>query len=161
MAEYIAAVDHNKYIKAVMCYLNEMTNLQAEAPGIYEAFKRGYFTVKQYSPRFNTICTEIALECSQNCDAKGMSGQAGLKGITLNKNAKSGWFKTLPFSAGISTSIRMMVHMHNQDEFHHEDSSATKKRPCDSRDQVISTIEGSQIINQFVLVELPRDLTWK
>ena len=112
MAEYIVAADHTKYIKAVMCYLNEMGNLQTEAHEIYEAFERGYFTVKRSSGEFNAIWTDMALECSQNCDAKGRSGQAGLKGITMNKNAQTRWFKTLPFSAAISTSIKVMAHMH-------------------------------------------------
>ena len=64
MAEYIAAADHTKYIKAVMCYLNEMGNIQTEAPEIYEAFERGYFTVKRSSGEFNAIWTDMALECS-------------------------------------------------------------------------------------------------
>ena len=67
----------------------------------------------------------------------------------MNKNAQTRWFKTLPFSAAISTSNRVMAHMHTQDEFHYEGSSATKKRQCNSRDHIISAIESGQIINPF------------
>ena len=150
MAEYIAAADHTKYIKALMCYLNEMGSLQTETPEIYEAFEHGYFTVKRSSGEFNAMWTDMALECSQNCEAKGRSDQAGLKGITMNKNAQTRWFKTLSFSDAISTLIRVMAHMHTQDEFHYEGSSATKKRQCNSLDHIISVIESDQIINPFV-----------
>ena len=150
MAEYIAAADHTKYIEAVMSYLNGMSNLQSEAPEIYEVSKRGYFTMKQSFWEFNAIWIDMALECSQNCDAEGRSGQAGLKEITMNNNAQTRWFKTLPFSAAISTSIRVMAHMHTQDKLHYDGRSATKNRQCSSRDHIMSAIESDQIINPFL-----------
>ena len=109
MADYIAAADHNKYIKTVVCYLQEMRNLETEAPSIHDAFERGEFTVKRSVGNFNTIWTDMALECSQNCDTKGRFGQIGLKSITTDTWAREKWFKTLPFAAAVTTSMREML----------------------------------------------------
>jgi hypothetical protein len=81
MAEVIVAADHTKYTKAVVSYLEEMRKLPETAPEVQTEFENGRFAVKRSPGKFNMIWTDMALECSQNCDAKGRSGQAGLKGV--------------------------------------------------------------------------------
>ncbi len=77
MAKVIAAADHQKYVQAVITYLEEMKALPQTAPEVYEEFETGHFTVKRAVGTFNGIWTDMALECSQNCDAKGKLDKLG------------------------------------------------------------------------------------
>ena len=94
MANVIAAADHQKYVKAVVTYLAEMKALPQTAPEVETEFQQGNSMVKRACGKFNGIWTDMALECSQNCDAKGKTGQAGLKGITLKIQTQEKWFLT-------------------------------------------------------------------
>ena len=90
----------------------------------------------------------MALECSQNCDAKGRSGQAGLKGITLNAQTQEKWFITLPFAAAVSGALKSMLQLDNSDNMHHEDSTAIHEREKSSRDAMIGIV-STEMINPF------------
>ena len=71
MAKVIAAADHQKYVKAVVTYLAEMKALLQAAPEVETEFHQGNVIVKRACGNFNGIWTEMALECSQHCDANG------------------------------------------------------------------------------------------
>ena len=76
MAKVIAAADHQKYmyVKAVVTYLAEIKALLQTAPEVETEFHQGNFIVKRACGNFSGIWTEMALECSQNCDAKEKTG---------------------------------------------------------------------------------------
>ena len=148
MAKIITAADHNKYTKVIVTYLDEMRNLPQTAPEVYEEFDQGNFIVKRSENRFNGIWTDMALECSQNCDAKGRSGQAGLKGITLSAQTQEKWFVTLPFAAAVSGALKSMLQMDNSDNMHHEDTKAIHDREKHSRDVMIDIV-NKEMINPF------------
>lgn len=149
MAIFIAAADHNKYVKAIVSYLEEMRNLPQTAPDVQLEFEKGNFTVKRCSGEFNCVWTDMALECSQNCDAKGRSGQAGLKGVTMKPSAREKWFLTLPFTASVSSALKSMVHTDNAETLHHEDNQATKRRENKSRNYLIHLFSNQEITNPF------------
>ena len=148
LAKIIVAADHTKYTKVIVTYLEEMRNLPDTAPEVYDEFNKGNFIVKRSENRFNGIWTDMALECSQNCDAKGRSGQAGLKGITLNAQTQEKWFITLPFAAAVSGALKTMLQLDNSDNMHHEDSTAIHEREKSSRDAMIGIV-NTEMINPF------------
>ena len=80
----------------------------------------------------------MALECSQNCDAKGKTGQAGLKGITLKIQTQEKWFLTLPFAAGVRSAVKTMLHMDEVESHHHEDNRATVSRETEQRKVIMN-----------------------
>ena len=136
MLPYIISAGHHKYGVCIINYLEEMRKLPEVAPGIEDLFNSGLFTVKRAVGKFNCIWTDQALECSQNCDAKGRSsGMTGLKGITMNEAAQEKWFLT------------QQLHMDFSDTGHHEDSPATTRRLIESRDRIMEVIKSS--INPF------------
>ena len=148
IAKIIVAADHNKYTKVIVTYLEEMRNLPETAPEVYDEFNKGNFIVKRSANRFNGIWTDMALECFQNCDANGRSGQAGLKGITLNAQTQEKWFITLPFAAAVSGALKSMLQLDNSDNMHHEDSTAIHEREKSSRDAMIGIV-NTEMLNPF------------
>lgn len=148
MAKVIAAADHQKYVHALVTYLEEMKALPETAPEIHKEFVNGHFSVKRAVGSFNGIWTDMALECSQNCDAKGKTGQAGLTGVTLKPETQEKWFATLPFAAAVSSSLKTMVHMDQSESVHHEDNRATNVREKEQRQSIIETI-NSEMVNPF------------
>ena len=147
MLPYIISAGHHKYGVCIINYLEEMRKLPEVAPGIEDLFNSGLFTVKRAVGKFNCIWTDQALECSQNCDAKGRSGMAGLKGITMKEAAQEKWFLTLPFTTAVSSAIKFMLHMDFSNTGHHEDSPATTRRLIESRDRIMEVIKSG--INPF------------
>ncbi|MES9884476.1 MAG: hypothetical protein ABW185_26830 [Sedimenticola sp.] len=148
MTKVIAAADHLKYTKVLVSYLEEMRNLPTQAPEVEQEFQNGNFTVKRSSRKFNSIWTDMALECSQNCDAKGRSGQAGLKGITLKEKTQEKWFVTLPFSASTTSALKTMLKMDGSDHLHHEDNRAQERREHAQCEAVIDKF-NADMINPF------------
>jgi hypothetical protein len=67
-----------------------------------------------------------------------------MKGCTQEK-----WFLTLPFTAAVSADIKSMVHLHDENEAHHEANVATKNRELVSRERLIQTFVDGEIINPF------------
>ena len=148
MAKVIAAADHQKYVNAVVTYLAEIKALPQTAPEVETEFQQGNFIVKRSCGNFNGIWTDMALECSQNCDAKGKTGQAGLKGITLKIQTQEKWFLTLPFAAGVTSAVKTMLHMDEVETHHHEDNRATVSRETEQRKVIIETVNVG-MINPF------------
>lgn len=152
MIKIIAAADHHKYVKAIVTYLDDMRSLPETAPYVEEQFQHGHFIVKRAGGSFNGIWTDMALECSQNCDAKGKTGQAGLKGATLKAQTEEKWFVTLPFCAAVSSAVKAMLHLDDSEIVHHEDNVATRKREVKNRQAIIETVH-EEMINPFTYSE--------
>ncbi|MES9880282.1 MAG: hypothetical protein ABW185_05305 [Sedimenticola sp.] len=148
MAKIITAADHLKYTKVLVTYLEEMRNLPNQAPEIEREFQNGHFTVKRTPHKFNSIWTDMTLECSQNCDAKGRSGQAGLKGVTMKERTQEKWFVTLPFSASVTSSLKTMLKMDETENVHHEDNRAQENREYVQR-EAITDLFSADMINPF------------
>ena len=152
MLNVITAADHLKYVNAVVTYLSEMKALPQTAPEVAEEFQQGKFEVKKACDSFNGIWTDMALECSQNCDAKGMTGQAGLKGVTMSIITQEKWFLTLPFAAAVTSALKTMLHTVDIDMQHHEDNRATVNRESEQRKGIIETI-NDDMINPFTYTD--------
>ena len=74
------------YSRWCSVYFQDMLSLSKRAPEVFDAFKRGRFTVKRFDSSFTSVSTDQALEQSINKDSKS---QGGIIGITKKKNPLS------------------------------------------------------------------------
>ena len=140
MLNVITAADHLKYVKAVVTYLSEMKALPQTALEVAEEFQQGDFVVKR------------ACGSSPNCDAKGKTGQAGLKGVTMSIITQEKWFLILPFAAVVTSALKNMLHKDEIDMQHQEDNRATVTRETEQQKGIIETINVG-MINPFTYTD--------
>ena len=104
---YMVAAGHHKYVSCLLHYLESMKQLPTTAPYLYEAFKRGNFTVHQTQGSFNGVWSDMALEQTYNCDAKTQL----FIGITQQPQTIDKYLKALPVMTSVSEQVKTMVHM--------------------------------------------------
>ena len=107
MMPYMVAAGHHKYVSCLPHYLESMKQLPTTAPYVYEAFKKGNFTVHQTKGNFNGVWSDMALEQTYNCDAKTQL----FTGISQHPQTIEKYLKALPVMTSASEQLKTMVHM--------------------------------------------------
>ena len=90
---------------------------------VKEEFRRGNFTVRKRSGKYNGVWTDMALEQSYNKDAKTKL----FSGISQQQAVITKYLKALPELTSISEATMRMVNM-MKDEIYHDKKMPVKNR---------------------------------
>ena len=134
MIPYVFSFDGTNYSRWAPVYIADMHRLQETAPDVHQEFMNGNHPVKRSKNKFNQVWSDMALEQSVNRDSKT---KGGIVGITLQKNALDRWFLTAHVRAAVTSAIKEICSISNDDEqvseLNHKEIG--KKRRCrDERD---------------------------
>ena len=106
-----------------------MHRLQETAQDVHQEFMNGNHPVKRSKDKFNQVWCDMALEQSVNRDSKTKDG---IVGITLQKNALDRWFLTARMRAAVTSAIKEIYSISNDDEqvseLNHKETG--KERRC-------------------------------
>ena len=138
MLPFFFAYDHPNYSRWLTMYICDMQQLSHTAPEVYAEFIQGYHAISKSGKPSSSVWTDMALEQSENHDAK-LPG--GIIGVSRRNSALNKWFLTAHQRSSIVTAIKDMCNVSNEDFSTHKEagSNCTIKDESDVQ-AIISTI---------------------
>ena len=147
---YLFSFDRTNYSRWAPVYIADMYRRQETAPDVHQEFMNGNHPVKRSKNTFNQVWSDMALEQSVNPDSKTEGEKVG---ITLQKNALDRWFLTAHVRAAVTSAIKEICSISDDDEqvLELSHNEIVKKRRCrDERDvQSMLTTVVKQMVNPF------------
>ena len=124
IAPWMFSLDHTHYSRWLPIFINDMKQLSAKHPAVYEEFKRGHFTAKNSCRKFSSISEDQAHE--QNNKLVKIDG--GAIGILDNHISMMKWMVASPEISRLLHLFEVEGDKKQEDALHHEDTDAHEKR---------------------------------
>lgn len=134
-------MDQTNYARWSAVYLHDMAELENNAPDVYLQFLNGHFSVKQTTVPFTSIGTDQGLEVTINRSTKSA---AGVIGSTNDVPHFTSWDLTFHEMTGISTFVREIVGLHDENDelrLHHEFTNSEIRRSEEAVGKLVEQIK--------------------
>ena len=115
------ALDHIQYARWMSVFLADLQQIHLKYPSVFEAFKKGYFTVKNSSRIFSNIGADQAHEQNN----KLVKIDRGAIGILDNPNALLRWAVAGPVISQICKDAELVS---KTSTTHHEDKDCFERK---------------------------------
>ena len=127
-----------------------MHELPETHPAVYQEFAKGNHAISRSDHPFAQVWMDMVLEQSINLDSKT---NGGIIGISQKPGALERWFLTSHERANITTSLKEMCGLQDEDRVgtHKDASGSRKKRDEEDVIKLISTITSGLVTDPFSL----------
>ncbi|KAJ8034477.1 hypothetical protein HOLleu_21334 [Holothuria leucospilota] len=153
MTPHFFAFDRPNYSRWLPVYLADMNNLPQSHPIVHQEFINGNHSVSRSGNPFSNVSTDMALEQSINRDSKT---KGGIGGISKEPGALERWFLTSHQRAAITTALKDMCDMQDNDRVsqHKEATSNRIKKDEESVQSLLTAFTAELMTDPFNLDDL-------
>ncbi|KAJ8043970.1 hypothetical protein HOLleu_11300 [Holothuria leucospilota] len=124
MTPHFYAFDIPNYSKWLPVYLSDMNNLPQSHPIAHQELIYGDYSVNRSGNPISNVSSDMALEESINRDSKT---KGGIVGISKESGALKGWFLTSHQREAITTTLKYMCDMQDNDcVSQHKEAASTR-----------------------------------
>ena len=150
MVPHFFSMDRPNYSRWLPVYIADMQQLNKTHPRVYEEFMKGNQSISRSGQPFIQVSTDMALEQSINLDSK-MKG--GIIGISKRPEALERWFLTSHQRAAITTAVKEMCNMGDNEGPHKEASPSRISRDEEDVQKLLHKFSSELITNPFMYEE--------
>ena len=147
MIPHFFSMDRPNYSRWLPVYIADMQQLDKTHPRVYEEFMRGNHTISRSGQPFTQVSTDMALEQSINLDSKT---KGGIIGITKKPEALERWFLTSHQRAAITTAVKEMLDMGDNEVIHKEASPSRISRDEGDVQKILHKFSTGLITDPFI-----------
>ena len=125
MLPYLAAAGHNLYAKSVRLYLQFMSSLETDHPGVYREFVAGFHVVRRTNRLWAGLSTDLVIEQVLMRSLKTSGGLTRGRGRTERQRVI--WLLSLPASAEINRAVLELTGVHYSTSEQNKDMSKSRQ----------------------------------